>query len=193
MHVTCLGLDAPGKRRVAGESMLEREWGEMFKDWRRKRRIGRVRPGNGTPLKPYRWWQPLSRSLFFLRREDAHGDSHVYAVDVDYFAWVSEASIYRDGVQWAKSKLPAVFPVPGGAVEVATSTFGLTRMHFVPHNENAGSEEMLSPHPHSAEGLRARFGRRYPRVSRVIGWVAIVILLIGLAVATPQVLESTLR
>ena len=186
MHVTCLGLDAPGKRRVDGESMLEREWGEMFKDWRRKRKIGKVKPGDGRPLKPYRWWQPLSRSVFYLRLATPDGASHVYAVDVDYFGWDDAAFMYTDGVQSAKSELPAAFPVPGGVVEVATSSVGLSRMHFVPDD---GEVRVLQPDPRSAEGLRARFGARFPRWSRSIGWIAVAVLLVGLVVAVPQAIE----
>lgn len=158
----------------------------MFRSWNRKRKIGKVKPGDGTPLKPYRWWQPLSRSVFYLRRDDAQGQAHVYAVDVDYFSWDDEAHMYRDGARWARSSLPAAFPVPGGVVEVAVSSVGLTRMHFV---SDAGDEMVLQPDRLSAEGLRARFGKRFPRWSRAIGWIAVVILIIGLIFAAPQVIE----
>ncbi|MGO1539471.1 MAG: hypothetical protein ACTHZ9_11360 [Leucobacter sp.] len=158
----------------------------MFEDWKRKRRINKVQPGNGKPLKSFRWWQPLGRSLFYLRREVSAETSRVYAIDVDYFSWDADARLYMDGVQTAKSELPATFPVPGGVIEVATSTVGLSRMHFV---SEAGDEQVLQPDRASAEGLRARFGSRYPRWGRAIGWIAIIVLLIGLVIAGPQVLE----
>lgn len=166
--------------------MQQGEGTQLFQDWKRKRRLGKVKPGNGEPLKPYRWWQLLGRSLFYLRREVAPGTSHVYAVDVEYFSWEDDVRFYTDGVQTARSALPAAFPVPGGVVEVATSTVGLSRIHFVP---NDGDAQVLQPDRRSAEGLRARFGRRFPRWSRVIGWLAILILLVGLVVAGPQLLE----
>lgn len=147
----------------------------LFKDWARKRRLGKVKPGNGKPLKPYRWWQLLGRSLFYLRRDTASGTSHVYAVDVDYFSWEDGARLYANGVQTARSELPAAFAVPGGVIEVATSTTGLSRMHFVP---DEGDAHVLQPDPLSAEGLRARFGRRFPRWHSAVGWIAIVILLV---------------
>jgi hypothetical protein len=191
----------------------------VFKDWSRRRKLGKVKPGDGTPLKAYRWWQPLSRTIFYFRsdlaeRSDlsdlsdagdwtdvsdpgdandasdriaiADGEAHVYAVDVDFFDWNSEARLYRDGRQFSRSVLPAAFPVPGGVIEVATSTFGLTRMHFVAEN---GEERVLLPGRGTAEGLRARFGRRFPRWSRGVGALAIIILLVGLVVAAPQALE----
>ena len=50
----------------------------MFEDWRRRRAAGRVKSGDGHPLKPFRWWQQFSRALFYLR---ADGRAE-YAVDV---------------------------------------------------------------------------------------------------------------
>ncbi|NKY97978.1 hypothetical protein HGB44_09960 [Nocardiopsis dassonvillei subsp. albirubida] len=35
----------------------------MFKEWRRHRAAQRVKPGNGRPLKPFRWWQLTFRAL----------------------------------------------------------------------------------------------------------------------------------
>lgn len=104
----------------------------------------------------------------------------------DYFSWEDDARLYTDGVQTARSELPAAFPVPGGVVEVATSTVGLSRMHFVPDD---GEAQVLQPDRRSAEGLRARFGRRFPRWHRAIGGIAILILLAGLVFAGPQLLE----
>lgn len=157
----------------------------MFRRWRRKRALAKVKEGDRSALKPYRFYQPLSRSLFFLSLTDPAGRVHEYAVDVPFFADESKADLYSDGVQISTSKLPAAFSVPGGVIEVATSTFGLTRMH---HVSDGGEEHVLTPHRRSAEGLRARFGHRFPWVSRLLGWTAIVVLLVGLAVLLPQLL-----
>lgn len=158
----------------------------MFKKWRRKRALAKVKPGDGSALKPYRFWHPLTRSLFFLNLTDTDGRATEYAISYPYFADESRAELYRDGVQAAVSKLPAVFPVPGGVVEVAAGTFGLTRMH---HVADDGGERALTPHRRSSEGLRARFGHRFPAISRLIGWAAIVILLVGLVVIVPQIVD----
>ena len=37
---------------------------------RRSRRLKKVKPGNGKPLKPYRGWQGLWRTLFLLDHID---------------------------------------------------------------------------------------------------------------------------
>ena len=97
------------------------------------------------------------------------------------------AALYRDGVQIHCANAPVAFPVPGGVIEVATSPYGLRRMHYV---RDDGSVRMLRPHPRSTEGLRARFDERFPRTSAVIGAVAVVVLLVGLAVTLSVVGEA---
>ncbi|HIY24637.1 MAG TPA: hypothetical protein H9837_10105 [Candidatus Brachybacterium merdigallinarum] len=98
-----------------------------------------------------------------------------------------QAALYRDGVQVARANFPAVFPVPDGAIEVATGTYGLTRMHLVPEQ---GPARALRPHPRTMEGRRSRFGQRHPALSRLLGVVAVLVLLISLAVTVPQIVEQ---
>ncbi|MGI6879699.1 hypothetical protein [Microbacterium sp. gxy059] len=256
----------------------------MFNRWRRERRLGKVRPGNGAALPPYRWYHLFSRSVFFIDLDERDG-AHTYAVDARYFqdeiseqdgddssdgtadgdegkplravlddllgdgsggggaaggggrgfralldGWLGDgaggparsaqgdaervpaaagrgsaaggtgehdapsarkpgkapAVLYRDGVQLYRSTLPATFPVPGGVIEVAASGYGASRMHFV---SERGGEQVLAPHSRTAEGLRARFDRRFPAASRGIGVLAIIILLIGLVTGIPQMIE----
>ncbi len=169
----------------------------MVKKLKRRWQLSRVRSGDGSALAEYRRWQLFSRSLFYLDHE-----AHVYAVDVRYLADAktrkqhedadgkSPAALYRDGVQLFRSNLPAAFPVPGGVIEVATSAVGLKRMHFVPEH---GDERALRPHPRSQEGLRARFGRRFPRTSAAIGAVSLVILLIALVFGLLQGAEAVTK
>ena len=204
-----------------------------FKRWRRERRLGRVRDGDGSALVDFRFRDLFgSRSLFFIRlHEQATGPDtatpdHVYAVDVRHYAekiarkepseknaWLKDivgerlteqilgsdeeaeeersqgipAALYRDGVQIARSNLPAAFPVPGGVIEAARSSYGLTRMHYVTETEGGEStERMLRPHRRSPEGIRARMAHRLPRLSRFVGGIAIVVLLVGLVTGIPQ-------
>lgn len=159
----------------------------MWKRWVRKRRMGKVEPGDGSALKPHRPWQMLSRSVFRVNLADEAGVEHEYSVDVDYFDWDEKVSFYRDGRQELTAVAPAAFPVPGGLVEVEVGTFGLSRMHLVPDSGEA--ERVLRPVRHSAEYWRAVLDHRLPRLSRWIGRIAIVILLIGLVVFVPQLLE----
>lgn len=158
----------------------------MAGDKRRRRQLKKVEPGDGSALPPYRWWHPLRRSLFLIPLAGADGPESRYAVDVDFLDWDSRAGLYRDGEQTATAKLPAAFPVPGGVIEVATTTLGLSRMHYVADD---GSERQLQPHPRSGEGRRARFDRDFPRASRAIGATAIAVLLVSLALALPQIVE----
>jgi len=158
-----------------------------FGSWRRGRALKRVRPGDGRILKRFRWWQALSRSLFYLR---ITGDNRntVYAVDVRHAGDATTgdvtASLYLDGRQHSVCRLPAVFPVPGGTIEVSASTFGLKRCHYVPID---GVERQLVPDARSAEGHRAHFDHGHPGLSRLLGIVTLIVLIIGLAILIPQI------
>lgn len=154
---------------------------------RADRRMRKVKPGDGSPLKPYRWWQPLSRSLYSLDLEAEGHPIQRFQVDIDFFDERSRVFLYKDGRQAAVAKVPTAFPVPGGHIEVVTSTFGLRRMHVV---DELGNERMLTPHPRSGEGMRAALAQRHPTASRALGILAVVVLLVSLALGLPQIVES---
>ncbi len=152
----------------------------------RKRRVKKVKPGDGRSLRPFRPWQVLYRSLFYLDVDASVGRADQFAVDVDFLDLGSRVFLYRDGKQEALAELPAAFPVPGGVIEVATSTYGLRRMHLV---DPEGTARVLRPHPHSAEGWRAHLARRHPRGSRAVSAASVVVLLASLLLLVPQMLE----
>jgi hypothetical protein len=160
-------------------------------DWRKRRATQRVRPGDGRALPRFRWWQLLSRSLFSLTITDATGRRSVYAVDVRHMGNATtgevEGKLYLDNTQLLQARLPAVFPVDGGTIEVVASPFGLKRCHYVLPD---GSERQLEPDPRSAEGLRARLDRSHPALSRAIGMVSLAVLIAGLAILIPQLLAT---
>ncbi|MFE3143919.1 hypothetical protein [Streptomyces scopuliridis] len=52
----------------------------MLKEWRRRRAVRRVHPGDGRALRRFRWWQSLFRTLFSLRLTNDDGRQEVYAV-----------------------------------------------------------------------------------------------------------------
>ncbi|MFE6888339.1 hypothetical protein [Streptomyces sp. NPDC057694] len=166
----------------------------MFEERRRRRAAQRVKAGDGRALKRFRWWQQLSRALFHLRLTDSAGRDAVYAVDVRHGQNQSsgnvKAQLYLDGRQHAVCRLPAVFPVPGGTIEVAMSAFGLKRCHYVAAD---GSEQQLTPDPASAEGRRAKLARRHPGLSRAIGFVSAVALAAALALLVCQFAEKLTR
>lgn len=165
----------------------------MFKEWRHRRAVQRVKPGDGRPLKRFRWWQSFSRALFHLRVVNDDGGQAVYAIDVRHQNQSSgkvNVHLYLDGRHHAESKVPAVFPVRGGTVEVRTSNFGLKRCHYV---TTKGVEHQLIPDPASAEGRRARLDRAHPALSRCIGFLSLVVLVIGLVLLILQLMEQITR
>ena len=141
--------------------------------------MGKVKEGDGSVLEPMRWWQLLHRTMFGTEHEGVR-----YVVDVSILD--DEAFLYADGHQRAKASLACRFPVPGARIEAASSLYGLKRMHLV---LDGGTERQLTPAPLTAEGWRARLDARHPRLSRWIAGVAVVILLAGLVVVIPEVLE----
>ncbi|WP_345578262.1 hypothetical protein [Nonomuraea rosea] len=168
----------------------------MFKERRRRRAVQRVQSGNGRPLKRFRWWQPLSRALFYLPLTNDDGRRVVYAIDVNYVQrFLSEdgkgkAQLYLDGRHHAESRLPAVFPVPGGTIEVAPTAFGLKRCHYVTAE---GAEHQLVPDRRSSEGRRARLDRAYPVLSRWIAFCSFILLVIPLLLLIPQLIEVAFK
>ncbi|MFX4294130.1 hypothetical protein [Streptomyces bohaiensis] len=158
----------------------------------RSRALRRVGPGDGRPLRRYRWWQPLSRALFHLPLIEDDGRRVTYSVDVPHWQRLTTddgeggAQLYRDGRRHATSPLPAVFPVPGGVVEVVPTAFGLRRCHLVADD---GSEHGLIPDPRSAEGRRARLARERPGLSRLLAVVSVLLLVVPAALAVPQLLD----
>ncbi|ASK67077.1 hypothetical protein CFK39_06220 [Brachybacterium avium] len=170
----------------------------MFTQLQHSRLLRRAKPGDGSALQDLRWWQLLTRTQFFLDPDEHTGRTAPFTVDVRFLAAELEGgkiaagahhapvALYRDGRQLQIANPPVAFAVPGGAIEVATSMYGLTRMHHVP---DSGQPRALRPHPRSLEGRRARFSKDHPRTSRAIGAAAILVLLAGLVVMLPQLAE----
>ena len=167
----------------------------MLNRWRRDRKLKKVKPGDGHPMKPYRWWQPLTRSMFSHEHRAQDGGTETYTVSVDYFDFSStsgayRADLYRNGKHHASADLPALFSVPGGHIEVAATLTGLKRIHFIPQGAHAKEGRLLTPDPRSGEGLRAALDRSHPAVSAWIGRGAVVVLLIALILGIPQTIEA---
>lgn len=158
----------------------------MLEGWRKKRALRKVRPGDGKALRPMRPWQMLYRTVFHIDLLD-RGASHTFTVSVPFFDLDGTVHLFRNGRRHAVAPTPAVFPVPGGVIEATMSTFGLSRMHFVADD---GVERQLLPDRASAEGLRARFGHRFPAASRAVAGIAIAVLLVGLVAGLPQIIEQ---
>lgn len=155
--------------------------------WRNRR----VRAGSGEPLRRFRWWQTFGRSLRTISLPSDDQVASTYAVDVRHAGDMTDGAIrarlYVDGSLRAFAKLPTRFTVPGGHIEVAVTGFGLRRCHYVRAD---GTEQPLTPDPASAEGRRARLHHRHPRLSRVIGIASVALVLAGLCIEVPQIVES---
>ncbi|NWJ74318.1 hypothetical protein HX744_27990 [Pseudonocardia sp. ICBG1122] len=167
----------------------------MVKQWLRRRAVDRVKPGDGHPLPRFRWWQALTgRALLHLDLTGPDGVPARFSVDVRHQGSGEDgrvrAHLYRNGLHHAVSRVPAVLPVPGGAIEVATSGFGVKRAHFVADD---GAQRQLVPDPRSAEGRRARLERDRPVLSRVIGFVSVVMVVVGLGLNLLQAWEPISR
>lgn len=161
----------------------------MFKQWRRQRAIQRVKAGDGRPVKRFRWWQFMGRALFHLRLPGDAGEEVQYTVDVRHWGNSGpevKADLYLNGRHEAQAQMPAIFPVAGGVIEVKMSAFGLKRCHYV---TDGSHEEQLSPDPKSAEGRRAKLENESPGLSRFIGTVAILLLVVGLGLDLIQFIE----
>lgn len=141
--------------------------------------MAKVRTGDDRPLAPMRGWQVLHRSVFGLEHA-----GHRYDVEVLFLD--DEARLYTDGRQTARSWLPARFPVPGGRLEVAATTYGLKRMHLVLDD---GTTAALRPARGTAERWRAELGHRHPALDRWLARGAVLVLLVGLVVALPALAE----
>lgn len=165
-----------------------------IRSFRRRRQLARAKPGDGSTLRRYRFWQVLSRSLFSLDLPDPSGRRRLFEVDVHHMRDSSSsrrpAALYRDGVQVLQANLPVAFPVPGGVIEVAVGQYGVKRMH---HVTDDGRAQVLRPDPRSPEGLRGRFAERYPRTSAAVGVVGLVVLLVALAVSLSLAAEQITR
>ncbi|GIO23762.1 hypothetical protein [Oceanobacillus sp. J11TS1] len=154
-----------------------------FNSKRRQRAMKKVKDGDGHALKPYRFYEIFYRSLFYMNLREVDGELHTYAVHVNYFDENDSVDLYRDGKHHAKATTPAIFPVPGGVIEVAATTYGLKRIHYITEDEQ---EYVLSPDRRSAEGLRMRFDAKFPKASSIIGKLAIFTLLVSFILGLPQ-------
>lgn len=154
-----------------------------FKSKRRQRAIKKVKGGDGRALKPFRFYEVFYRSLFYIKLREDDGEMHTYAVHINHFDENETIDLYRDGKHHAKAATPAFFPVPGGVIEAATTTYGLKRIHYITEDEK---EFVLSPDRRSAEGLRMRFDAKFPEISSVIGKLAVFVLVVSLLLGVPQ-------
>ena len=87
--------------------------------WRRRRRLKKVRPGDGSELTKYRLWQSFSRSVFYIdlppeetdKQLEGSGKGNVldtYAVDVHFFAEDLRSAETIDNLQDSGRNVPDI-------------------------------------------------------------------------------------
>ena len=169
---------------------IERGWIKVLKkynDFKKNRRIKKVKDADGEPLKRFRFWQYFHRTIFHQKI-----DGDVYSVDVDLYGkelMGPESALYKNGVRIKESTVPSVYEEPGGFIEVETTTYGVKKINYVTDTD----EVQLIPDRHSLEGKRADFDSKFPTASKWVGCIAILILIIGLIIAVPAMIEMITR
>ena len=122
-----------------------------------------------------------------MELKNEQNEKTTYAVEFTYWSEEPTADLYCDGYHIASSKVPAVFSVPNGEIEVAAGSYGINRMHYVTKERK---EYTLYPDRRSFRGLRMRFHNRFPRTSSLIGTIAVITLLVSLVLSFPQLIET---
>lgn len=143
--------------------------------------MGKVKPGDGSELRPVKGLQWIWRGQF-----ETEVDGHTYAVDVDYLDWDEKSRLYRDGTQVEVSGNPARFELaPDAQIEAKMTLYGMSRAHVV----TPDGDRQMQPSPGTAERWRADLHRDHPRASIVIGVVSFAVLALALVIEVPQLLE----
>ncbi|MFD2630436.1 hypothetical protein [Oceanobacillus kapialis] len=158
---------------------------------RRRLKMKKVKAGDGHTLKEYRLWHIFTRSLFHIEITNNQKEKTNYAVNCKYFAEEPMADLYREGKHVAYSKLPAAFPIENGVIEIDSGGYGINRIHY--DTEDKGEVFSVYPDKRSIRGLRMWLHKKFPRLSRFIGIIAILILLTSLALSLPQLIEMITR
>lgn len=127
------------------------------------------------------------RTIFHIKIEE-----DVYSVDINIYGrngGGAESTLFKNGKSIKYSRVPALFEVPGGHIEVNTTSYGVKRIHHVTEHD----EVQLTPDKKSPEGKRAKFKRNYPLMSRIIDILSIIVLIGGLIIGSPAMIEFTTR
>jgi hypothetical protein len=131
-------------------------------------------------LKPLGSWDLVSRGRF----ETQHA-GHVWTVDLDYFDFSEKLHLYRDGVEVQVQKSPATFQLDGSAtIEASMGLLGMRRVDLVAD----GGTTMLTPVEGTAEEWRLRLARERPGLSRLIGAISWIVLVVALVYEVPQLI-----
>lgn len=155
---------------------------------KRQRKMKKIKKGDGHLLKTYRLWNLFTHSLFHIEiMNKTEGTTKKYALKSRYFAEEPSVDLYYEGRHIAFSKLPAVFPVDHGELEITNSSSGINGIHYISDREEAFS---VYPDKRSIRGFRLWLHKRFPVISAMIGLIAIVTLFISIGLSFPQLMET---
>ena len=136
--------------------------------------------GESHSLRPLGGWDIVARGRFETRH-----DGHVWTVDLDYFDLGDKLHLFRDGVEVDVQKSPASFRVGGNAtINATTGLLGMRAVDLVTDDETT----MLTPVDGTAEGWRLRLERERPELSRRIGAISWLVLVVALVNEVPQLI-----
>ncbi|WP_440119084.1 hypothetical protein [Paenibacillus sp. QZ-Y1] len=155
---------------------------------KRRKKLEKVKAGDGHLLKKYRFWSIFTHSLFHIKiTNHSSGRTTSYAIKSKYFAEKPRVDLYRENIHVAYSKLPAAFPVENGVIEITNNSTWINGIHYSRASQDSFT---VSPDRRSIRGFRMWVHRRFPTLSAFIGMIAIIILFISIALSIPQFLES---
>ncbi|WP_339299005.1 hypothetical protein MKY92_02610 [Paenibacillus sp. FSL R5-0623] len=153
-----------------------------------RKKLAKVKAGDGHLLKKYRLWSIFTHSLFHIEvTNHSSGNTTSYAIKSKYFTEEPRVDLYRKNRHIAFSKLPAAFPVENGVIEIKNNSTGINGIHYIGAGEDTFT---VSPDRRSIRGFRMWVHRRFPTLSAFIGMIAIIILLISIVLSIFQFVES---
>ncbi|MBM7578550.1 hypothetical protein [Jeotgalibacillus terrae] len=159
-----------------------------IKKMKHKRKMKKVKAGDGHLLKKYRLWNVFTHSLFHVEvTNKTEGETTKYAIKSKYFTEEPRVDLYKEGRHVSYSKLPAVLPVNGGVIKVNKNSIGINGIRYVSDQEATYS---VYPDRRSVRGLRLWFHKRFPNTSALVGLIAVIALLISTTLGLVQLMES---
>lgn len=135
-------------------------------------------------------WKPIRGVARIWRGGYAtdHAGSR-WIVGVDFFDWDERMHLYRDGHLVDTQRKRATFVLPGEAViESKMALYGMAHVRLV----DGDRREPLRPVEGSAEKWRADLDRRHPRTSRVVGILALALVIFGVVTQVPEIVNLVL-
>jgi hypothetical protein len=129
-------------------------------------------------LRPLGGWDIVTRGRFQARHA-----GHLWTVDLDYFDFGEKLHLYRDGVEVEVQRSPASFRLDAGAtINASLSVLGMREADLAVGGETTA----LTPVEGTAEGWRLGLERERPGLSRLIGLISWIVLVVALVYEVPQ-------